>query len=266
MKIHAWNSQPVSQVSSVSKPLTDSTPPPASAFSESPPSHVAVSGPGQLISKLMQLKQEDPDRFKEVVSGLANSLKDTAESLDGRAARRLDSLANKLDDIAQGGDVGQLARRDHVPHHAPHHGHDHGHHHGFGRIDRDSRGFTDDDSVPPVAEVPSDGAATSGATTPAAPTAPETPTVFPTETDNETPTAADAATSAQPQSAGNVHQAPTLAPPAAEDAAPTVPWNPPPALRAFGRFGGRSDDAGDREVLRTAFADLLKQLDDVLAS
>jgi hypothetical protein len=220
MKIHAWNSQPVSQVSSVSKPLTDSTPPPATAVSESPPSHVAVSGPGQLISKLMQLKQEDPDRFKDVVSGLATSLKDTAELLDGRAARRLDSLANKLDNIAQGGDVGQLARRDHAPHHAPHHGHHHGHHHG---------------------------------------------SVLPTETDNETPTAA-AATSVEPEAAADVHQAPTLVPPAAEDAAPTAPWNPPPALRAFGRFGGRLDDAGDREVLRTAFADLLKQLDDVLAS
>lgn len=185
------------------------------------------------------------------------------ESLDGRAARRLDSLANKLDDIAQGGDIGQLARRDHGRHHAAHHGH-HGHHHGFGRIDGEGHGFGDDDSLPPVAEVPSDAGATSGAATTPAPTAPETPAVLPTEM-SETSTVAAFATSAEPEHAVDVHQAPTLAPPAAEDAAPTVPWNPPPALRAFGRLDDRSDDASDREVVRTAFANLLQQLDAALA-
>lgn len=265
MKIHASNSQPVSQVSGVPKVFSDSTPPPATAVSESPPSHVVVSGPGQLISRLMQLKQEAPDKFEEVVSGLATSLKDTVESLDGRAARRLDSLANKLDDIAQGGDIGQLARRDHGHHHAARHGHHHGHHHGFGRIDGEGHGVSDDASLPPVADVPSDAAAASGPATTPVTTTPEMPAVLPIETDGETSTAVAAPTSAEQENAVDVHQAPTLAPAAAEDAAPTVPWNPPPALRAFGRLGGPSDDTDDREVIRTAFADLLRQLDAALA-
>lgn len=83
MKIHAWNSQPVSQVSSVTKPFTDSTPPPATAVSESPPSHVVVSGPGQLISKLMQLKHEDPGQ----VQGSGLGARHLAEGHHGVARR-----------------------------------------------------------------------------------------------------------------------------------------------------------------------------------
>jgi hypothetical protein len=258
MKIHAWN-QPVSRVSSVPSRSTESLPPPSTAVSEARPSHVAVSQPGQLISKLMQLKQEDPDKFKEVVSGLAASLRDTAGALDGRAAKRLDHLATKLDDIANGGDIGQLGRHEHVSH--GHHGH-HGHH-GVGGMDGDDNGLfdKDGDSVPPPS-----AAALSDAAAPATPTTEAAPAA--TETD----TAASTASASETSDAPDIHQIPTLvppsgpmAPPSADEASPTRPWNAPPALLAFSRFGGHHEDDADREAIKSAFANLLEQLDTALA-
>ena len=217
MKIHAWN-QPVSRISSVASPSLESMPPPSGAVVEERPSHVAVSQPGQLISKLTQLEQEEPDKFAEVVSGLAGSLREVAEALDGRAAKRLDKLASKLDDIAKGGDIGQLARHQHALH-------EHDGHHGIDGFPGEANGLldSDGDSVPPPS--------------------------------------------------ADIQQVPTWAPPPleatpaspVEDATPTRPWNPPPALLTFSRFDGHHDDA-DREVMSSAFASLLAQLDAALGN
>ena len=64
-----------------------------------------------------------------------------------------------------------------------------------------------------------------------------------------------------------VAEVPSDGPAPSDGETPSAPTAPDtPAARAFDRFGSRSDDAGDREALRSAFANVLQQLDDVLAS
>ena len=67
-----------------------------------------VSEPAQLMSKVSQLKQADPEQFKQVLSTLASDLRDASSQSSGLGAKMLASLANKLDDVADGGDVSQL--------------------------------------------------------------------------------------------------------------------------------------------------------------
>lgn len=95
-----------------------------------------ISGPGRLMQQLQALHDSDPDKFKQVVGAMANSLRADAQSETGQSADHLNSLASKLDQVAKSGDLSQLA-----PQHAAgagpgaaggHHGH-HGHHgHGGG--------------------------------------------------------------------------------------------------------------------------------------
>lgn len=67
-----------------------------------------VSEPAQLMSKVSQLKQADPEQFKQVLSTLASDLRDASTHGSGLGAKMLANIANKLDDVADGGDVSQL--------------------------------------------------------------------------------------------------------------------------------------------------------------
>jgi hypothetical protein len=67
-----------------------------------------LSGPAQLMSKLAQLKQADPEKFKEIVSGMASTLTAAAAQVGGHGKQLLTDFASKLTDVANGGDISQL--------------------------------------------------------------------------------------------------------------------------------------------------------------
>ena len=66
---------------------------------------VDISKPGELFSKLQKLKAQDPDKYKEVVSDLADKLKTAAGSATGKDQEVLNNLAAKFQDAANGGDL-----------------------------------------------------------------------------------------------------------------------------------------------------------------
>lgn len=83
----------------------------AAQQTESDPSGVSnqVSKPAEFLNKLQQLKDQDPEKFKTVVSGIADKLKSAAQAQgDSTAAQRLNALADKFQSVAQSGDLSQL--------------------------------------------------------------------------------------------------------------------------------------------------------------
>jgi len=66
-----------------------------------------VSGPGQLMSKLSQLRDSDPGRFSQAVSGMAADLRDVAARDSGMGATMLTALASRLEGIASGSPLEQ---------------------------------------------------------------------------------------------------------------------------------------------------------------
>jgi hypothetical protein len=78
-----------------------------------------ISGPGQLYNNLQQLQQKDPDKFKQVVTDIANQLQTAAQQAgQNPAGQFLSNLADKFQNVANGGDLSQLQ-----PHHHHHHAH-----------------------------------------------------------------------------------------------------------------------------------------------
>ena len=70
-----------------------------------------ISGPGKVFAGLKQLASQDPAKFKEVASDIADKLKDaagTAGSSAAGAAQFLTDLASKFETAAQTGDVSGL--------------------------------------------------------------------------------------------------------------------------------------------------------------
>jgi hypothetical protein len=67
-----------------------------------------LSGPAQLMSKLAQLSDSDPEQFTQVVSGLASQLRDEAKLDSGVSGKMLTELASKLEDVAHGGDISKI--------------------------------------------------------------------------------------------------------------------------------------------------------------
>jgi hypothetical protein len=77
-----------------------------------------ISGPGQLFSELQQLQAQDPTKFQQVVSQIANQLQSAAQQQGSSSQGSfLTNLANTFKNIANGGDLSQLK-----PHHHGHHG------------------------------------------------------------------------------------------------------------------------------------------------
>ena len=70
---------------------------------------VDISRPAELYAKLQQLQSTDPDKFKQVVSDVADKLKTLADqNSNSPQAKMLSSLAAKFQDVANGGDLSQL--------------------------------------------------------------------------------------------------------------------------------------------------------------
>ena len=66
---------------------------------------VDISQPGQLFSKLEKLKTQDPDKYKQVVSDLADKLKTAAGNATGKDQEFLTKLAAQFQSAAKGGDL-----------------------------------------------------------------------------------------------------------------------------------------------------------------
>ena len=61
-----------------------------------------------LLNQLQQLQQTDPDKFKSVMSSIADTLKADAQSATGPQAQRLNALADKFSQAAQTGQMPDL--------------------------------------------------------------------------------------------------------------------------------------------------------------
>jgi hypothetical protein len=79
-------------------------------------SSASVSSPGQLLSNLYELQTQNPTAFTQVVTQIANQLQAAAQQAQGPASPFLSSLAQKFQNIADGGSLAQLQ---------PSHAHDH---------------------------------------------------------------------------------------------------------------------------------------------
>jgi hypothetical protein len=97
-----------------------SVPPPPTTAAAS----ADISKPGELFSKLQQLQQQDPVKFKEVIGEIAQSLHDAAGHAKGRGADFLTQLADRFDQAAQTGELPAPA-----PQESRSGGSAHGHHH-----------------------------------------------------------------------------------------------------------------------------------------
>lgn len=70
---------------------------------------IELSGPGELLSKLQELQEADPEKFKEVCADIAEQLSAAAEEAgDTRDGRMLSDLAAKFQDVSEGGEISQL--------------------------------------------------------------------------------------------------------------------------------------------------------------
>jgi hypothetical protein len=78
----------------------------ADAYSQS--DSVDLSKPAQLFSKLQELAKSDPEKFKQVCADIAEKLKAASQETTGRDANMLADLAQKFQNVADGGDISQL--------------------------------------------------------------------------------------------------------------------------------------------------------------
>ncbi len=85
-------------------------PPPMGMFGISGTDSAETSNPAEFVSKLQELQESDPEKFQEVVSGIADKLEAAAEDEElSSASSMLTDLAAKFRDVANGGDISQLA-------------------------------------------------------------------------------------------------------------------------------------------------------------
>ena len=75
--------------------------------STGPAASTHISKQGQLLSKLQQLQQQDPAKFKQVVTDIATKLQDAAKSATGDQQKFLTDLADKFQK-AESGDLSGL--------------------------------------------------------------------------------------------------------------------------------------------------------------
>jgi len=66
------------------------------------------SNPAMMYSKLQELAQTDPEKLKEVCAKIAEQLQSASEEQDGFQSNMLSDLAEKFQNVADGGDVSQL--------------------------------------------------------------------------------------------------------------------------------------------------------------
>jgi hypothetical protein len=88
-------------------------------------STVGISTPGQFLSSLQSLMQNDPTKAKDVLDQLATQVRDDASKTTGDQATRLNDFADKLQQAGDSGSMSPLTPKAH----GGHGGH---HHHGGG--------------------------------------------------------------------------------------------------------------------------------------
>lgn len=116
----------VSVTSTNSQPISHSNE--AGANSAAASSH--ISGPGKLFSRLQQLANTDPAKFKEVAKDISDQLHQAAQQSSGKEAEFENNLADKFAQAAQSGDMSAFRPPQGGPEQAQHHHHHH--HHGGG--------------------------------------------------------------------------------------------------------------------------------------
>ena len=89
----------------------------------------SVSAGGDLMSKLAKLQQQDPAKFKEVVSQIATDVKSAAGKATGEQATELNKLADNFSQAATSGSLSTMQPAGRGPGAAHHKGHK-GHHGG----------------------------------------------------------------------------------------------------------------------------------------
>lgn len=69
----------------------------------------SISDPGELFAKLQQLQESDPDKFKELMTSIADQLTSAAADQDDeQASSMLTDLASKFSSAAETGDLSSL--------------------------------------------------------------------------------------------------------------------------------------------------------------
>lgn len=109
----------------------NSTPAPTSD-APGAPATANISGPGRMFHQLSELSKSDPTKFKQVVSDMASALRADAQNATGDQASRLSQLADRLDKVAQSGNLSDMAPQRGSGSEGAHHAHHGGHHHGGG--------------------------------------------------------------------------------------------------------------------------------------
>jgi hypothetical protein len=98
--------------------------------SSTPATSTNVSKPGELMSKLSQLLQQDPAKFKEVTQQISDELKTAAQSASGPQASFLTKLSENFAQASSSGSLSSLqppaGSAGGVSGHHHHHGGGHG--------------------------------------------------------------------------------------------------------------------------------------------
>jgi hypothetical protein len=84
-----------------------------------------LSPMANLLNQLQQLQQTDPNKFKSVMSTIADTLKADAQNASGPQAQRLDALADKFSQAAQTGQMPDLQPKGQQQGASGHHHHHH---------------------------------------------------------------------------------------------------------------------------------------------
>ncbi len=69
---------------------------------------VEISPFAELLNKLKELKEKDPEAFKETVAELAKDVREKASTTTGMEEKMLNNLANDLGTVAETGDLSAL--------------------------------------------------------------------------------------------------------------------------------------------------------------
>jgi len=95
----------VSSASSIYRVDLSSVSQNATAVPADDPAPTNVSPMGDMMSKLQQLSQSDPSKFKQVMAEIADKLKAVANDSSGQRADFLGKLADKFQQAGQSGDM-----------------------------------------------------------------------------------------------------------------------------------------------------------------
>jgi hypothetical protein len=97
----------------------------ATAGSSATTDSAQLSPMASLLNQLQQLQQNDPDKFKSVMSSIADTLRTDAQSATGPKAERLNALADKFGQAAQTGQMPDLQPKGQQQGATGHHHHHH---------------------------------------------------------------------------------------------------------------------------------------------